>query len=80
MYDTPVNFTTTGRYGCCPISEDDVYTIEEFKEFVSCGMFIDYDGYGHPIKDRLADYLVYIYPSKINNIPKEATYIVWFNR
>ena len=56
MYTEKVNFTVTGRYGCGPKGEeDDVYTIKEFKEHVASGAFIDYDGFGFPVKDSLAD-------------------------
>jgi hypothetical protein len=54
-YTKQVKFTKTGTYGNSPEGEDDVYTVEEFKEFVKSGMFIDYDGYGHPVKDGFAD-------------------------
>lgn len=80
MYDFPVNFTSTGNYGSGPEDEDDVYTIEEFRGFVKDGAFIDYDGDGHPVKDKLADWRIYIKPSNLSNIPIDATHIVWFNR
>lgn len=43
-------------------------------------MFIDYDGFGHPVKDRKCDPDIYIKPSKRHEIPEDATHIVWYNR
>jgi hypothetical protein len=79
-YSTPVKFSSTGNYGCGPDDEDDVYTVDEFKEHVESNMFIDYDGHGYPVKDGLADKSIMIFPSRIKNIPKDATHIVWYNR
>lgn len=58
----------------------DIMTIEEFKEEVKGGMFIDYDGFGHPVKDGMEDEKIYIYPSKIHEIPEDATHIAWYNK
>jgi hypothetical protein len=79
-YTEPVNFSSTNNYGCGPENEDDVYTVEEFTLRCKHHSFIDYDGYGHPVKDRKADNDIYIYPSKLHQIPSDATHIVWFNR
>ncbi len=79
-YDKPVNFSTTGNYGDDPEGEDDVYAVGEFQELCRTGLFIDYDGIGHPVKDKLADYNIDIKPSKLSEIPKDATHIVWYNR
>jgi hypothetical protein len=70
MYSEKVNFP----------GEDDVYTVEEFKEMCECGGFIDYDGFGYPVKDSLADENITVFPSKLNKIPLDATHIVWYNR
>jgi hypothetical protein len=80
MYNEPVKFTVTGTYGNGPEDEDDVYTVEEFKHFCRIGAFIDYDGYGHPVKDHMADNRITIKPSKLSKIPEDATHIVWYNR
>jgi len=80
MYVTPVKFTATNRYGCGPEDEDDVYTVQEFIEAVEDCAFIDYDGFGYPVKDGLADNKIWIFPSKLHCIPADATHIVWFNR
>jgi hypothetical protein len=79
-YDEPVKFTKTNQYGCGPEGEDDVYTVEEFKLCVKTQAFIDYDGFGHPVKDKMADGSIEIKPSKVDQIPKDATHIVWYNR
>lgn len=79
MYTRPVTFTTTNHYGCTP--DDDVYTIKEFLEHVESNSFIDYDGWGYPVKNKLADESIPIIPSRANqDIPKDATHIVWYNR
>lgn len=80
MYSEKVNFSGTGRYGCGPDNEDDVYTVEEFRECVMSGAFIDYDGFGYPVRDCLADKDITIKPSEIERIPTDATHIVWLNR
>ena len=79
-YDEPVKFTKTNLYGCGPKGDDDVYTVEEFIACVKDGAFIDYDGFGFPVKDNLANRFVYVRPSKLDRIPKDATHIVWYNR
>jgi hypothetical protein len=79
-YTKPVKFSSTGNYGCGPEDEDDVYTVKEFLKHVKCHAFIDYDGYGHPVKDGKCDPSIDILPSKVDEIPKDATHIVWYNR
>ena len=64
-------------------SYGDLMTVEEFKACVKEGGFIDYDGWGHAVKDNMMDpgdpdYP--IRPSKLFRIPKDATHIIWFNR
>lgn len=79
-YTKEVKFTKTGQYGCGPKNEDDVYTIDEFKRFVEKSAFIDYDGWGYPVKNKKYDGDIQIQPSTINKIPNDATHIIWFNR
>ena len=56
----------------------DLMTVKEFRENVECGGFIDYDGFGIPVKDsKQADFE--IYPSIQHLIPLDATHIQWFN-
>lgn len=80
-YRDPVTFSVTGTYGNAEHpDEDDVYTVEEFKQFCADGMFIDYDGFGEPVKDKLADPDIWIKPSQLHLIPADATHIVWYNK
>lgn len=58
----------------------DVMTIEDFRQCVADGSFIDYDGFGYPIKDNKCDNQKPISPSTVDSIPKDATHFVWFNR
>jgi len=79
-YRKPVKFTKTNLYGNGPKGDDEVYTVDEFIECCNDGSFIDYDGYGHPVKDCKSNPDIMIEPSKYKDIPKDATHIVWFNR
>ena len=62
-----------------PTSYGDLMTVEDFRGNCEGGGFIDYDGFGHPVKDGKAS-KQRIYPSERNQIPKDATHIIWFNR
>ncbi len=56
-----------------------VMTVGEYRENVDCGGFIDYDGFGYPMKDgKSAKHP--LYPSEINKLPTDATHVVWFNK
>lgn len=55
-------------------------TVQQFKNDVTDGMLIDYDGHGHPVKDMMMKPNTYVYPSRIRKIPKDATHIMWYNR
>jgi hypothetical protein len=80
-YDKSVLFSVTNTYGCSPKGEDDVYTVEEFLDHCDNGSFIDYDGFGFPVKDKLSDESIWVKPSNAKEtIPKDATHIVWYNR
>lgn len=79
VYDEPVKFSSTGNYGCGPSGEDDVYTVEEFRRFVKEGGFIDSDGSGCPVKNKKAARWE-IMPSRLHEIPPDATHIVWYNK
>jgi len=63
-----------------PEDEDEVYTVQEFKELVENGALIDYDGYGYAVKNGKANPNIQIWPSEIEDIPEDATHIVWYNR
>jgi hypothetical protein len=79
-YTEPVVFSSTNNYGTGPDHEDDVYTVEEFRAKCASKMFVDSDGYGHPVKDSKSDVNIYVCPSKRDRIPRDATHVVWFNK
>lgn len=75
-------FTETGTFGAALANgEDDVYTVEEFKNFCKAGAFVDHDGDGEAV---LADGTImddtFIQPSRLYEIPREAKYIIWYNK
>lgn len=57
----------------------DVMTVEHFRQACKAGAFIDYDGVGHPAKDGRMGHSE-VRPSRLAEIPPDATHIVWFNR
>jgi hypothetical protein len=59
----------------------DRMTIEDFKDAVECGCFIDYDGFGTYIMDEKMSNID-IYPSDVKTgmIRKEFKEIIWFNK
>lgn len=79
-YTEDVKFSSTNNYGCGPKDEDDVYTVEEFEELVESFSFIDSDGHGYPVKDKKACTNWIVKPSEINQLPIDATHIVWYNK
>ena len=58
----------------------DLMPVDEFIAACKMGAFIDYDGYGHAVKDGLYDPSRNIKPSYLKNIPDDATHIFWYNR
>jgi hypothetical protein len=60
--------------------DDDVYTVADFKRMCEDGTFIDYDGFGCPVKDELENPDIIVKPSRRDEIPADATHINWFNR
>lgn len=57
----------------------DVMTVEEWRSCVESGCFIDDDGIGTPAKDGMMmdrD----VWPSGMDDVPEDATHIVWFNK
>lgn len=60
--------------------DDDVFTVEDFREMCKRGSFIDYDGFGYPVKDGLGNPDVWVKPSRLHEIPADATHVNWFNR
>ena len=63
-----------------PQEDDDIYTIHDFKESVELGLFIDDDGFGHPMKDGKINPDFNVQPSAVENIPEDATHVVWYNK
>ena len=59
---------------------DDVFTVMDFKLMCARHELIDYDGFGHPVKRRKCDPEITVKPSKIDEIPADATHVVWYNR
>lgn len=59
----------------------DVMSLEDFKGNVACGGFIDYDGYGHYVRDG-KESNIEIYPSDVRHgsIRDDFDTIIWFNR
>lgn len=61
--------------------DDDVMTLDEFKEAVKSGMFIDYDGHGRYVKDgRVTNVLIFASDCESKSIRKDFTEMVWYNR
>lgn len=60
----------------------DWMTVEEFKDSVAVGAFIDYDGYALPVARTCvaSDWSERIFPSAIGRLPADATHVIWFNR
>lgn len=59
----------------------DIYTVDQYLEMVADHSLIDYDGFGHPMKDGKEDGQLWLYPSEgRNHIPFDATHVIWFNR
>lgn len=57
----------------------DIMTVEAFKSAVEDGSFIDYDGFAHPAIVK-QDSTKNIWPSRIEQLPEDATHVVWFNK
>lgn len=64
-----------------PPDYGDKMSLEDFKKYCEFGGFIDYDGFGHYMKDGFETSIT-IYPSdfKKGNIRKEFKEIIWYNR
>jgi len=58
----------------------DIMTVAEFKENCESGGFIDYDGFGHPVRGGFENDDIEICPSGLSEIPTHATHIAWYNR
>ena len=56
----------------------DLMTVAEYRENVESGCLMDYDGHGHPVKDNML--AIHFISPDFDNIPADATHILWFNR
>lgn len=66
-----------------PEDYGDVMSRRDFACAVATNGFMDYDGFGCPAKNmdgvlRMAN--IHIYPSRANELPADADFVVWFNR
>lgn len=57
-----------------------LYTVDEFKRQCTIGTFVAGDGFGSPIKDGWLDPAYDVYPSRLQEIPEDATHILWYNK
>ena len=73
MIQTPV-FDELSTFG-------DVMSLKDFIDYVNSGGFIDYDGYGHYVRDGKESDIT-IKPSDVSygKIRKDFDTIIWFNR
>lgn len=62
-----------------PLNDGDLIAREEWLHAVHHGYFIDYDGFGYPVKDNLMS-KTRIYPSIADQLPADATHVMWYNR
>lgn len=64
-----------------PKDYGDILTIEDFKHGCEVGpCFTDWDGHGRPMKDGKVAPNITIQPSRLYEIPLDATHIQWFNK
>lgn len=67
-------------YDLEPDENDHVITVAAFRAACRTRTFVDYDGYGHPMKHGAICEAIIIRPSNHTQIPYDATHIVWYNR
>lgn len=60
--------------------KEDLFEIDTFIEHCEAGLFTDYDGYGNPYRFGLIDHNIRIKPSRLKEIPTNATHILWYNK
>ena len=58
----------------------DLMSVNEFISGCESGCFTDYDGSGHPVREGKMAGDIDVYPSKMNQIPYDATHVMWFNK
>lgn len=57
----------------------DLFTVEDFCKFVKSGSIINYDGTGYPVRDG-KECREEINCCRLEDIPKDATHIAWYNK
>jgi hypothetical protein len=55
------------------------YTVAQFRQHVAAEQWTDASGYGHPMKERVMDRNYFVKPSRVDEIPKDATHIMWYD-
>lgn len=58
----------------------DLMPVNEWLDCCEMGGFIDYDGFGYPVRDMRECPDLCLFPSMRHLVPKDATHIIWFNR
>jgi len=58
----------------------DLMTMADFLDHCKNQYLVDYDGTGHPVRDKKMMWSLTIKPSRLKMIPKDATHIMWFNK
>ncbi len=59
---------------------EDIYTVEQFKAAVKDHLLVDDDGIGSPAKGRYQSSKIVIRPSRILELPPDATHVVWYSK
>jgi hypothetical protein len=60
--------------------EDDMMTIDEFKQAIQSQAFGPDDGYARPVKDGMISTKLKIFTDTLDMLPKDATHIIWCNK
>lgn len=70
-----------GKYTELTPTYGDKMSVQEWLASVECGCFIDYDGYGHPVRGLKMDGSIIVRPSeRLTKVPLDAKQIMWYNR
>lgn len=56
----------------------DLISREDWLESVKAGVFIDYDGFGYPVRGNRQSRQV-IVPSTADQLPDDATHVIWYD-
>lgn len=59
----------------------EVMSVEEFRQCVDVGMFVDDDGFGYACDVDGNEYTnIKVMPSQADAIPDHVDYVVWYNK